>query len=167
MAWPHGWLDPLARRWLWPAWVLVTLAACSSAGPSPAGAPTQPPPGATATATVLAGSRAADEAHLRQVEQEVRALAKADGCTESAQCRAVPVGVKECGGPRYWLPYCPLRTDEALLRVKLQELETAEQAFNRQYGVVSDCMYVAQPDVVSVGGSCVAQPRGGPLPSSP
>ncbi|MEK7215602.1 MAG: hypothetical protein AAB289_08415 [Chloroflexota bacterium] len=91
---------------------------------------------------------------LAQLEQEARALAKIDGCTGGAQCRSAPVGAKACGGPRYWLPYCPLTTDVAALMSKLSVLQGAEQQFNRTYGVVSDCSYVVEPGLTVSGGSC-------------
>ena len=99
----------------------------------------------------------ASEATVQQLEQQVRAIAKAEGCETSEQCKAVPVGAKACGGPRYYLPYCPLTTDEAALTAKLEELKRAEDAYNRQAGIVSDCAMVMKPPLELVDGACQAQ----------
>lgn len=146
---------PLPRRMVWAAVLVGFLAACAAPG-APGGGPdgraTEPPPPAE-TPT----DQRADAARLERLEQEARALAKPDGCPEGSQCGVVPVGEKACGGPRYWLPYCPISTDVAALRAKIEELRTAEAAFNRKYGIISDCLFVSQPPVTSAGGTCRAQ----------
>lgn len=130
-------------------WLFVLVVAC--AGPrAPAGdEPTAIPQ--------PSGDRQTDRASIERLEQEARALANASGCAGSAQCRAAPVGAKACGGPRYWLVYCPLTSDSAALLRKLEELRAAEQAFNQKYGVLSDCAFVTEPNVESVGGTCRTQ----------
>ncbi len=135
-------------RWLLLLEVLAWVVACSP--------PASPPPsGPAATAVATAGSgQAAGRAAITQLEQEARALAKVDGCAGSGQCKAAPVGAKACGGPRLWLPYCPLTTDVPALMSKLTALQGAEQQFNRTYGVVSDCSYVAEPTLTATGGGC-------------
>ena len=134
-------------RWLLLLQIAAWILACA---PPPEASP-PPPPAATVAA---GGNQAVDRAALAQLEQEARALAKIDGCTGGAQCRSAPVGAKACGGPRYWLPYCPLTTDVAALMSKLSVLQGAEQQFNRTYGVVSDCSYVVEPGLTVSGGSC-------------
>lgn len=140
------------RRLLGPALALaLVLAAC--APPAPVG----PPPAPTlAPVPTASGDRAADRAAIDRLEQEVRALAVPDGCDTGAACSTVAVGAKACGGPRYWLPYCPLKADAARLSARAAELIALEQAFNRRYGVVSDCSFVVQPRVVATGGVCRA-----------
>lgn len=137
-------------------WLIAGLVACSPPGASESA---QPAPTATVAGNELTGDQQTDRAALARVEQDVRALAKADGCSESGQCRAVPVGAKACGGPRYWLPYCPLTTDSAALLKRAEELRALEDEFNRKYGVLSDCAYVGEPTIASAGGACQAQSR--------
>lgn len=125
--------------------------ACSP--PPPAPSPTaQPSPSPQAPA-----GREADRAGIQRLEQEARSLANPAGCAESGQCRAMPVGAKACGGPRYYLPYCPLTTDAAALQRKLEEVRNAEQQFNQKYGVISDCSFVSEPALTSAGGACQAR----------
>ncbi len=121
--------------------VALLLAACSSS-PTNDTAPTKTP--------------AANQATVQQLEAEARALAKAEGCASGGQCKAAPVGVKPCGGPRYYLPYCPLTTDERALWAKLEELKRAEEAHNQQTGAISTCEFVTEPPLEVVGGVCRA-----------
>lgn len=117
------------------------------------GVPAQPP---TLTPEPTAGGTP-DRTAIQRLEQEARVLANTSGCTEAAQCRALPVGTKACGGPRYYLPYCPLTTDAAALQRKLDELRTAEQQFNAATGAISDCMFISEPSLTSAGGACQAR----------
>ena len=126
------------------------MAACAPpAAPPPPGPPPSPP-----APTATAGGGAADRAGILRLEQEARALVRADGCIDSGQCRSAPVGSKACGGPRFWLPYCPLTTDVPALMARLTALQAAEQQFNKTYGIISDCSYVTEPALSVVGGSC-------------
>ena len=120
--------------------LVLLLAACSS--PTKAKAPT--------------ADREVDQATVQRLEAEARALAKTEGCTSGEQCRAAPVGAKPCGGPRYYLPYCVLTTDERALSAKLDELKRAEEAYNRQTGAFSTCEFIVEPTVEVVDGACQA-----------
>ena len=99
---------------------------------------------------------AVSEARVRELEQQARALAKADGCERADQCAAAPMGAKPCGGPRAYLVYCKATTDEAALLRTLDELKRAEEEYNRAAGLISDCALVAQPGVRLEGRTCSA-----------
>jgi hypothetical protein len=101
-------------------------------------------------------NRAVDEARVRELEQQARALAKPDGCDRADQCAAAPMGAKPCGGPRTYLVYCEATTDEAALMRALDELKRAEESYNRAAGLVSDCMLVQQPEIRLEGRTCTA-----------
>jgi hypothetical protein len=101
---------------------------------------------------------AATEADLERLEREARALAKAEGCEQSAQCRTAPVGDRPCGGPREYVVYCSLTTDSAALFRKLGELAAAEKAFNARSGMVSTCEFRMPPAVAAGGGRCAVSP---------
>lgn len=129
--------------------------------PKPAsdtGFPTSP---ATPAGTVAAGradtnasARAADSVHLATLERQARAIARETGCISDDQCRNAPVGIKACGGPRYYLKYCAASTDTAALFAKLAELAAAERAYNKRYHIVSDCMMMMATRPHLEGGSC-------------
>jgi hypothetical protein len=99
---------------------------------------------------------ATQEARVRELEQQARALARTDGCDQASQCATAPVGAKACGGPRTYLVYCRATTDEAALLRALDELKRAEEEYNRAAGLASDCMFVTPPAVRLEGGTCMA-----------
>ncbi|HET7552975.1 MAG TPA: hypothetical protein VFK04_16900 [Gemmatimonadaceae bacterium] len=127
------------------------IAACSMSTTNDLG------PGDTSTSASSATSPS-DSDQIAQLEREALALAHNDGCDSAAQCRVAPVGAKACGGPRYWITWCPASTDSAALFKKLDELRTAEQNFNQVHGVISDCSIVGPPTPVVSAGVCRAGP---------
>lgn len=126
----------------------LMMAACSMTATNEAGR------GDTTSHTGFSGSDASDSARIDRLEREALALAITDGCTTADQCGVAPVGAKACGGPRFWITYCPVPTDTAALFQKLEELRTAEQAFNEAHGVISDCSVVPRPTPVVSAGVC-------------
>lgn len=121
----------------------------------------QPPAGGDRTQQDGDGAAGAqqpqDEATIRRLEEEARALARTDGCASAGQCAAAPVGAKACGGPRGYVAYCTLTTDTAALHAKLAELERVEREYNARHQIVSDCMLVVEPPLALEGGRCVAR----------
>jgi hypothetical protein len=124
-----------------------------------AGAPptdSAPPPAGGPSAGQDAG---AGRAAVVSLEREARALAKAEGCEQAAQCRTAPVGSRPCGGPREYLVYCALTTDSAALFRKLAELERAEKAYNERAGLMSTCEFRMPPTAELAGRVCQAGGR--------
>lgn len=99
------------------------------------------------------------EARVRELEQQARALVRTDGCDQANQCATAPVGAKACGGPRTYVVYCRATTDEDALLRALDELKRAEEAYNKEAGLASDCMFVTPPAVRLEGGACMAATR--------
>jgi hypothetical protein len=93
---------------------------------------------------------------VQRLEREARALARADGCQTSGDCRTAPVGDRPCGGPRTYIVYCARTTDSVALHRKLDELTRAERAYNAEQGLASTCEFRMPPSVVASGGSCRA-----------
>jgi hypothetical protein len=112
------------------------------------------------------GSGHCDQASmsLQSLENEARSLAVADGCTDASQCKSAPVGVKACGGPRDYLVYCSATTDEDALLKALSRLQKSEQQYNDQCGIMSTCIFVAEPQVELVNGVCQKAESGTTLP---
>lgn len=104
-------------------------------------------------------TRAVDEARVRQLEQQVRSIARTDGCERADQCAAAPMGAKPCGGPRTYLVYCKATTDETALMRALDQLKRAEESYNRAAGLISDCGITPQPGVRLEGRTCTAVVR--------
>lgn len=142
--------------------VVCMLLACAR-GNSPDGAvsdtagatPSEPVP---RTPVTQPPSDAPDDETIRRLEREARALAQAEGCETSGQCRTAPVGNRPCGGPRSYLVYCSLTTDSVALFRKLEELSRTEGEYNRQHGLASTCEFRTPPDVVLSAGRCQAAP---------
>jgi len=113
---------------------------------------------ADTTARASSTTPPSDSEQIAKLEQEALELAHNDGCASDEQCRVAPVGAKACGGPRYWITWCPATTDSAALFRKLDELRTAEQNYNQLHGIVSDCSVVGPPTPVVSAGVCRAGP---------
>lgn len=115
--------------------VAITIVACAPSPSTTVGSSAASAVGTNSSAS----NRRADSMHVSALESEARVIAKVAGCKANSECRNAPVGVKACGGPRYYLPYCAATTDTAALFAKLDEVASAERAYNKKYNVVSTC----------------------------
>lgn len=131
--------------------ISLVAAACSSGTQS--GVPVGPGDGKI----VFTGDQKADWGQIVALEDQAKALAKADGCSSAAQCRTAPVGSRACGGPRYYIVYCAQSTDSAALFRKLDAVAAAEREYNSRYQLVSTCEFRMPPNVGLVAGSCLQQ----------
>ena len=104
-----------------------------------------------------ARNRPADlQAEVTRLEARLRETANPDGCDSAGQCKAAPIGERACGGPREYVVYCPLTTDETALLALVDSLKQAEMAYNEATGAVSTCEYRMPPTMTVSGGRCVA-----------
>ncbi len=115
------------------------------------------PVGPGSDQVVFTGDQKADWAQIVALEDQAKALVKADGCSSAAQCRTAAVGSRACGGPRYYLVYCSQTTDSAALFRKLDAVAEAERAYNERYKIASTCEFRMPPTVALSGASCRAQ----------
>ncbi len=102
------------------------------------------------------GSQESDWAAIVRLEDQAKAIAKTSGCSSVSQCRTAPVGNRACGGPRYYIAYCSATTDSVALFRKLDEVASAENAYNRKYQLVSTCEFRMPPPLTLSGGECRA-----------
>ena len=116
------------------------------------------PVGPSSDKIVFTGDQKGDWAQIVALEDQAKALIKAEGCSSTEQCRTAPVGSRACGGPRYYLVYCSRTTDSAALFRKLDAIAAAEREFNTHYKVMSTCEFRMPPTVAFSGGSCQAPP---------
>lgn len=107
---------------------------------------------------ILTGDQKADWEQIVALENQAKALLKADGCSSTGECRTAPVGSRACGGPRYYLVYCSRTTDSAALFRKLDAVAQAERDYNVRYNIASTCEFRMPPTVALSGESCQAQP---------
>ena len=115
------------------------------------------PVGPAGDKVVFTGDQKADWGQIVALENQAKAIAKADGCSSASQCRTAPVGSRACGGPRYYIVYCAQSTDSAALFRKLDAVATAEREYNQRYNLVSTCEFRMPPNVGLVAGSCLQQ----------
>ena len=131
----------------------ISLAVLGCSQSTPGGAPIGPGDGKI----VFTGDQTADWAQIVALEDQAKAVVKADGCSSASECRTAPVGSRACGGPRYYLVYCTKTTDSATLASKLDAVAAAEREYNVHYKVMSTCEFRMPPTVAVSGGSCQAQ----------
>lgn len=123
--------------------LLLGCTACSSSSPAVKPAPRAAPP------TLLA---------------EMRALAGAAACTDSVQCRTVPLGARACGGPEGYLAYSSAATAAAPMQALADRYAEQRRAAHASSGMLSTCQFMPDPGAVCRAGAC--QLRGaGPDPS--
>lgn len=103
---------------------------------------------------VNGGSQESDWAAIVALENEAKAIAATSGCATVSQCRTAPVGNRACGGPRYYIAYCSTSTDSVALFRKLDEVASAENAFNHKYGIGSTCEFRMPAPLALSGGEC-------------
>ena len=111
----------------------------------------------TGQPSTLISTDTAVDPTVRRLEREAIALARMDGCGTAQQCQAAPLGNRPCGGPRYYVPYCPLTTDTTALFAKLAEVTRAENEYNRRTGLASTCEFRMAPELEISGGVCRAR----------
>ena len=128
---------------------LWLTAACGEVAP-PTGEQAAPP------ATPAAPAEPVDLAALLQEIRTAAGIARAD---DVAQCRAVALGAKPCGGPERYLVYSTLTADEARLQALVERYNAAATQLARDQDLVSDCQVIEPPELGLEGGFCMPVPR--------
>jgi hypothetical protein len=126
--------------------MLLLVSACQAQPVAPAAAP-------VAAANVSAGvSAPADEAallaRLRTEIGEAR-------CTADTQCRTLGIGHKACGGPQQWWAWSTLTARGERLQAWADELAALQKKRQEASGMLSNCLYVADPGTVCQAQRCV------------
>lgn len=98
-----------------------------------------------------------DSAARPALLERLRALSASASCSGTAQCRTVPVGAKECGGPESYLAVSESQLPEAArLAERHAELR---RAANAESGAASTCAVTPDPGAVCRDGLCRARLR--------
>lgn len=93
--------------------------------------------------------------NLEKKLAEIRSMVDADSCSETDQCRFLAYGSKACGGPQGYLLFSNQIDVEALTQ-KVEEYNKAEDAYNKKFGIISDCMIATPPEkLICENGKCV------------
>lgn len=85
-------------------------------------------------------------------------------CSGPSQCRTLAVGARACGGPEAYLPYSTANLSEPALKALAERYKGEREAQNQASGMMSNCLFIADPGAVCRAGTC--QLGTGPVPAS-
>lgn len=107
-------------------------------------------------------TRESDRAILDQQRKEILALAASGQCSGDSECRSMSLGSKPCGGPWEFFVYSTALDTQRLFAM-VKEYNQNEDAYNRRWGIASDCAMATAPDSVGcLNGVCVKYRNGTP-----
>jgi hypothetical protein len=70
------------------------------------------------------------------------------------QCRVIAFGAKACGGPKTYLVYSGLQTNENKLKRLVDQYNSLEDKINKETDAISDCMFIEEPKPTIQNGMC-------------
>lgn len=130
--------------------VLLLVSACQAQPVVPAGPSPLPPSLPPAVAVADEGALLA---RLRQAIGDAR-------CSADTQCRTLAVGYKACGGPQQWWAWSTVTASADRLQAWADELAAVQKKRQDASGMVSNCLYVADPGAVCQARRCVLRSGG-------
>jgi hypothetical protein len=92
-------------------------------------------------------SKEMDNATLSQLLKDINDLANSKPCGDSKTWKTAPIGEKACGGPANYIAYSTEIDTECFLK-KVTHFTEQTKKFNKKYGIISDCMIMAEPKSV-------------------
>ena len=96
---------------------------------------------------------------LQELETQFEVIQKliSEGtCSDSSQCNYIAYGTKACGGPQGYLVFSS-EVDLEKLKNLVDKYTAAEDTYNKQNGIMSDCSIPSPPDNIECSdGKCVA-----------
>lgn len=85
----------------------------------------------------------------------ILSVIKAGSCSESGECSFLAYGSKACGGPQGYLLFSNQVDVEALTKM-VEKYNKIEDAYNKKFGIISDCMIATPPEKLEcVNGKCI------------
>jgi hypothetical protein len=94
--------------------------------------------------------------HLSELKHLIESEIGQPYAKESSQCRLIGFGSKPCGGPRTYLIYSRMKTDESRLEQLVTEYNRLERRHNIEQKMFSDCMLARKPKIEIRNGVCIA-----------
>jgi len=91
---------------------------------------------------------------MDRVMTEMTQLIGDASCTDNKQCASLAIGAKPCGGPRSYRVYSTVNTDAQKLTELSQQFKSLNKQYNRESGLMSDCMMVMPPPVACINNTC-------------
>ncbi|MEC3881597.1 hypothetical protein [Parapedobacter sp. 10938] len=96
---------------------------------------------------LLTGTRESDEEKLRELREKIDSLSLMYPCGDASEWRFTAIGAKACGGPTGYVPYS-IKLDTTAFLKMVGSYTALQDAYNREYGIASDCAYVMPPNQV-------------------
>jgi len=85
----------------------------------------------------------------------IQELLNESNCSDSSQCSYIAYGTKACGGPQGYLVFSS-EIDTEKLKGLVNKYTTAEDTYNKQNGIMSDCSIPSPPENIECSnGKCV------------
>ena len=81
------------------------------------------------------------------LRKEIKLIIGDAKCSDDKQCKSLAMGAKACGGPISYEVYSSLNTDTEKLSSLGEQLKTLNKRYNKEEGLMSDCMMVMPPRV--------------------
>ena len=75
--------------------------------------------------------------------KDIDSLIQTESCDDASNWEFTAIGSKPCGGPSSYIAYPKKLAGEIL--PKVADLTAKQMAFNKKYGMMSDCHFVPEP----------------------
>lgn len=92
--------------------------------------------------------RSVDEKNLEELLSKITIQSDTAKCNDSKTWNFTALGHKACGGPKTYIAY-PNSIDTKAFLELVKNYNTAEEAYNKKYSVISDCALVLPPNSVT------------------
>ncbi len=92
-----------------------------------------------------------DQKKLENLFTQIKTLAETSTCTNTSEIKVSPLGAKACGGPTHYVAYTST-IDVKHIETMIAEYTAMERDYNRQWEIISDCIFVTPPKVICENG---------------
>ena len=96
------------------------------------------------------------EAELARLRGEIQALAGNGRCDDVAQCRAIPIGKRDCGGREEYVVFSTMTAKADRLQAKALEYTRLHEEILRGKSGVGPCEIVLEPTLACIRQRCRA-----------
>ena len=95
-----------------------------------------------------------NQTDLNKLKKEIDREIGKPRAKRSNQCKVIAFGAKACGGPKSYLIYSTLQTNENKLKRLVDQYNSREQKINQETDAMSDCMFIEEPKMSLINGMC-------------
>ena len=107
-------------------------------------------------------SKESEKQDLDREKENILSFLQAGNCTDDGGCLFIGLGTKACGGPQEYVVYSA-SLDSVQVTGMIANYNAMEEAYNKKWGIVSDCSLPPPPDSVRcLNGICVGYWNGVP-----